>query len=199
MNLLNLYYRQDSWTTNYQDISKLDYSLGSSIFSVTPPKADMLWYGNKVLIGDSPYVISYSEEGYEQIKKMQEDDEKAINDYWGSQPEINESDFQKQLQEARKRAEKNTGNKVMEIWELAKYRLNKRIPNNLTFEERKKLLINSAEWNGLIYKNNNRIKEEENKGSHGRVSFWALGIGSYDSEELFGLTKREELIQKLIC
>ena len=159
--LLNLYYRQDSWTTNYQDISKLDYSLGSSIFSVTPPKADMLWYGNKVLIGDSPYVISYSEEGYEQIKKMQEDDEKAINDYWGSQPEINESDFQKQLQEARKRAEKNPGNKVMEIWELAKYRLNKRIPNNLTFEERKKLLINSAEWNGLIYKNNNRIKEEE--------------------------------------
>ena len=36
----------------------------------------------------------------------------------------------------------------------------------------------------------NRIKEEENKGSHGRLSFWALGIGSYDSEELFGLTKR---------
>ena len=31
----------------------------------------------------------------------------------------------------------------MHIWELAKYRLNKKIPNTLTFEERKVCLINS--------------------------------------------------------
>lgn len=37
--LLNLYYRNDSWVTKYQDISKLDYSLGSSIFTVKPPIA----------------------------------------------------------------------------------------------------------------------------------------------------------------
>ena len=35
-----------------------------------------------------------------------------------------------------------------------------------------------------------RIHEEEAKGSHGRLSFWALGIDDYDSDELFKLTKR---------
>lgn len=35
-----------------------------------------------------------------------------------------------------------------------------------------------------------RIRLEEEKGSHGRLSFWALGIGNYDSNEMFQLTKR---------
>ena len=35
-----------------------------------------------------------------------------------------------------------------------------------------------------------RIKMEENKGSHGRLSFWALGIDNYEQEELFQLTNR---------
>ncbi len=35
-----------------------------------------------------------------------------------------------------------------------------------------------------------RIHEEEESGSHGRLTFWALGTDSYDSEELFQLTDR---------
>ena len=35
-----------------------------------------------------------------------------------------------------------------------------------------------------------RIRQEEKKGSHGRLSFWALGIANYDSNELFELTDR---------
>lgn len=35
-----------------------------------------------------------------------------------------------------------------------------------------------------------RIKEEESKGSHGRLSFWAIGVEDYDSSELFTLTNR---------
>lgn len=35
-----------------------------------------------------------------------------------------------------------------------------------------------------------RIQKEEEKGTHGRLSFWALGIGDYDSAEMFQLTKR---------
>lgn len=35
-----------------------------------------------------------------------------------------------------------------------------------------------------------RIQQEEQKGSRGRLSFWALGIGDYDSDEMFMLTKR---------
>lgn len=35
-----------------------------------------------------------------------------------------------------------------------------------------------------------RIRQEEEKGSHGRLSFWALGIDNYDQNELFKLTNR---------
>lgn len=35
-----------------------------------------------------------------------------------------------------------------------------------------------------------RIQEEENKGSNGRLKFWALGVDDYDKDELFRLTNR---------
>lgn len=35
-----------------------------------------------------------------------------------------------------------------------------------------------------------RIQQEEHKEPRGRLSFWALGIGDYDSNEMFMLTKR---------
>ena len=35
-----------------------------------------------------------------------------------------------------------------------------------------------------------RIHEEENKGTHGRLKFFALGVNDYDKETLFKLTKR---------
>jgi uncharacterized protein YegL len=35
-----------------------------------------------------------------------------------------------------------------------------------------------------------RIQEEESKGSHGRLKFFALGVPGYDKETLFSITKR---------
>ncbi len=35
-----------------------------------------------------------------------------------------------------------------------------------------------------------RIREEEAKGAHGKLKFWALGVRGYDKETLFRLTKR---------
>lgn len=35
-----------------------------------------------------------------------------------------------------------------------------------------------------------RIQAEENKGSHGKLKFWALGVPGYDKDTLFRLTKR---------
>lgn len=159
--LLNLYYRNDSWITNYQDISKLDYSFGSSIFAVKAPIVEQLWYGNKPTTSESPYVVRYQDADYQRIEEMQYNEEKAINNYWNSQPELHEMDFQSQLQEAIEREKNDPHEKVIPIWELAKYRLNKKIPKNLTFKERKKLLTNSIEWNGWIHKNNKHLTEEE--------------------------------------
>lgn len=35
-----------------------------------------------------------------------------------------------------------------------------------------------------------RIREEESKGTHGKLKFFALGVNGYDKETLFSLTKR---------
>ena len=159
--LLNLYYRNESWVTTYQDISKLDYSMGSAIFTVKPPVANQLWHGNSPTITESPYVVSYQDADYQRIEEMQRKEEQALNDYWINQPELREPAFQAQLQEAVEREKKDPHQRVMHIWELAKYRLNKKIPNTLTFEERKVCLINSKEWNGWINQHNKHLSADE--------------------------------------
>ena len=154
--LLNIYYRNESWITKHQDISKKDYSMGSTIFSVEAPKTDQLWHGNNPIESESPFVVKYTDEGYKQIKEIQNKEYTALNDYWKSQPELQDPDFQIQLQKASK-----SGQRVMHIWELAKYRLNKKIPVSLPFEERKELLINSIEWKGWIHQHNDHLSEDE--------------------------------------
>lgn len=159
--LLNLYYRNDSWVTKHQDISKFDYSMGSAIFTVKPPVANQLWYGNIPTISESPYVVSYRDADYQKIEEMQHCEEQALNDYWIKQPEIHEPAFQNQLQSAVEREKRDPSQRVMHICELAKYRLNKKISNDLPFEERKVRLINSEEWNGWIHQHNEHLSEDE--------------------------------------
>lgn len=72
--LLNLYYRNDSWITAQQDISKIDYSMGSSIFTVKAPTSNQLWYGNNPTISESPYVAAYQDTDYQRIEKMQQEE-----------------------------------------------------------------------------------------------------------------------------
>lgn len=157
--LLNIYYRNDSWITKYKDISKFDYSMGSAIFAVKYPVADQLWYGNNPTICESPYVVCYNDVDYQKIAEMQRKEEHALQDYWSKQPEIKEPAFQVQLQKAIER-EKNGSHQIY-FGELAKYRLNKKIPSTLAFEERKTLLINSEEWKGWIHQHNKHLSAEE--------------------------------------
>ncbi|MBS6114283.1 hypothetical protein [Thomasclavelia spiroformis] len=161
--LLNIYYRNESWITKYNDISKIDYSMGSAVFTVKSPVAKQIWYDNDIAISDSPYVVRYKEDGYQHIKEIQENEKQALNDYWNRQPELSEPEFQKQLNEAKERERKNPQERVIHIWELAKYRLNKKIPEDLPFEERRKILLRSEEWNGngWINQNNEHLSAEE--------------------------------------
>lgn len=144
--LLNLYYRNDSWVTKYQDISKQDYSMGSSLFAVKAPVVNQPWYGNTPTYSESPYVVTYSDQDYQRIEAIQQQEHQALNDYWVNQPELHEPDFLAQLQTALDREKNDPKQRVMHIWELAKYRLNKKFPPTLPFEERKALLIHSDEW-----------------------------------------------------
>ncbi|MBP1639489.1 MAG: hypothetical protein H6Q17_1072 [Bacteroidetes bacterium] len=154
--LLNIYYRNDSWIIKYNDISKLDYSMGSAIFSVKSPEANQLWYGNNPTISESPYVATYKDDYYQKIEAMQREEEQVLENYWSKQPEVNEPAFITQLQKA-----SEGGQRVMIIWELEKYRLNKKIPNTLSFEDRKSRLITSEEWNGWIHQHNKHLSEDE--------------------------------------
>ena len=159
--LLNLYYRKDSWIVNVNEVHNANFSMGSALFSVIPPEKGQLWYGNNPVNSESPYVVKYVESDYKQIEELQQKGNQAINRYIISQPELNEEGFVRQLLAAAKKAEEDPKQRVMVIWEITKYRMNKKIPSSLPFDEKKKRLLNSREYNGFIYQNNSHLKPEE--------------------------------------
>ena len=159
--LLNIYYRNESWVTEYQNMPKLDYSMGSGIFAVQPPAVNQLWHGNIPTFSESPYVVKYQDADYQRIEELQQKGKQALSDYWTSQPELKEPAFQAQLRDATEREKDDPQQRVMLIWELAKYRLNKKIPRNLPYDQRKERLITSPEWNGWIHQHNNYLIADE--------------------------------------
>lgn len=159
--LLNLYFRKDSWVVKYQDLSKQEYSLGSTLFAVKPPVTDQLWYGNQPLVSESPYVVAYQEEVYKHIEGAQKAERDAQVDYWLRQPELNEPEFVALINAELEKKKQDPSYRVLLIWELAKYRLNKMFPKELPFEERKARLINSEAWRGKINQQNKHLAPEE--------------------------------------
>lgn len=159
--LLNLYYRKDTWIMKYQDITKHDYSLGSSFFAVKAPVADQLWYGNQPQMSESPYVVSYNDYDYKRITDIRRKEDEALNEYWRTQPELYEPEFIDRLHEAYDREKANPSQRVVPMWELAQYRLNKLLPKTLPFEERKRLFIKSEAWNCWVNQHNKHLSPEE--------------------------------------
>jgi hypothetical protein len=159
--LLNIYLRKDAWVVNYQDLSKQDYSMGSALFAVKPPVTNQLWYGNQPIASDSPFVVAYQEDVYTRIEGAQKAERDAQVDYWVRQPELNEPAFVTLINLELEKKKQDPSYRVLLIWELAKYRLNKKIPKNLPFEERKSRLINSEEWRGRINQQNKHLAPDE--------------------------------------
>ena len=155
--LLNIYYRNDTWTTSFQDVSKIDYSVGSAIFAVTAPATEQPWYGNIPITSQSPYVISYIDSSYKQIEEIQNREKQSVSNFLANQPEMEDPGFHKQLNSVIK--ENRYG--ITVFIELGKYRLNKMLPNSLDFEERKSNLIKSEAWNSWIHQNNKHLSEDD--------------------------------------
>ena len=159
--LLNLYYRNDSWIIKYQELSKTDFSMGSSIFAVKQPEVGQLWYGNTPIVGESPYVVRYQTEDYKRIEAMQKADNEALNNYWQQQPEIKEPEFLAILEKERKKQELDPSHRILYFGELGIYRLKKMLPTHLPFEERKEKDVKSEAWNCWINQHNTHLKPEE--------------------------------------
>ena len=159
--LLNLYLRRDSWVVRYQDLSKQDYSMGSVLFAVKPPMTKQLWYGNMPLASESPFVVAYQEDAYRRIEGAQKAEKDALGNYWRDQPELKEPAFVTLINVVLEKQKQNPSYRAQLLWELAKYRLNKQIPQNLSFEERRSRLINSEAWKGWINQQNKHLAPEE--------------------------------------
>lgn len=153
--LLNLYYRNDSWIISYNDLTNFDFSGGSKIFTVKPPKSNQLWYNNSPVESDSPYFIKYTEATYKEISNIQFKEYKDSINYLNQQPEYKGPAFQALIKN-------NPDFKYIGIFqELFKFRLNKKIPKTLPFLTRKELLIKSQEWKCEINQKNKHLLESE--------------------------------------
>ena len=110
---------------------------------------------------ESPFVMKYTDSCYKQILDANQNMLQEMNKYWLSQPELREPEFIQQIKQAQEKEAIDSHHRVMQLWELAKYRLMKKIPASLSFEERKKLLISSQEWNGQIRLLNPHLNPDE--------------------------------------
>ena len=166
--LLNLYYKNVKLTSKYLEISHLDFSLGSSIFSVKQPSDQYVLsiINNQDITdilqaGESPFIMKYTDACYKQVldanRKMLEEQ----NKYWQSQSELKEPEFIQQITQAKEIEARDPRQRFIPLWELAKYRLRKKIPAFLPFENRKMLLISSQEWNGRIRRQNHHLDAAE--------------------------------------
>lgn len=156
--LLNIYYRNVRWITSYRSLKNDDFSFGSSIFAVKPPVIqEQMWYRNYPVESDSPFKVTYQDDAYRRIQDIQQQEQNALSNYWKNQPELMEPAFQHQLQLAQKNEAEDPRQRVMYIWELASYRLQKKVPKELPFEEKKAKLLNCEEWNGQVYRSNHHV------------------------------------------
>lgn len=166
--LLNIYYRNIRLSSKYIDIHNLDMSFGSKIFSLKLPNQNALVdimngikSDNVLQSGDSPYIAKYTDSYYKQVLSSRQKYVDDLNNYWRNQPELNEMDFIQQMMAAKEIEKKDPAQRVIPLWELCKYRINKKAPANLPFEERKRAFIQSAEWNGEIRMLNKHLSESE--------------------------------------
>lgn len=167
--LLNIYYRNEKINAKFLETNKLDFSFGSKVFSLKKP--DMNKYTVDVVNGktisgvlesdDSPYIFKYTDSSYHQILEATKRSVEMRMEYINSQPELKEPEFQQQLKESYEREKIDKQHRMIIAWELCKYRINKRLPASLPFEIRKKLFIESSEFNGRIRTKNNHKSEAE--------------------------------------
>ena len=135
--------------------------MGSAIFAVMPPVAKQIWYENQPQESESPYVVTYTDEAYNRITEIQNQELKDLQAYWQEQPELKDPEFVSYFQTVVDDAKQKSSERIMGIWELAKFRLNKQLPASLSFEERKSKLLSSDAWNCWINQHNQHLQPEE--------------------------------------
>lgn len=167
--LLNIYFKNQTINTKYLDTNNLDFSFGSKVFSLKKPDLNKYTVDvvngkeiNDTLISDeSPYIFKYTDSSYHQILDANKQSINKKLEYINSQPEFQEVEFQKQLHDSMEKEKIDKHHRLIWSWELCKYRINKKFPATLPFEIRKKMFVESYEFNGRIRSSNNHLKANE--------------------------------------
>ena len=166
--LLNIYLKKPTVTSNYSNMWHLDLSFGSAIFSVRQPDSKYVTeiINNRDVTGvmraeESPFILKYTDDAYKQILDMNSNMNKEMHRYWCSQPEQKNPEFIQQIKQAQERERINPQDKYVPFYVLAQYRLRKKIPESLPFEEKKKRFISSPEWNGMTRQINHHLNEDQ--------------------------------------
>ena len=105
--------------------------------------------------------MKYRDDIYKQVIEADKQSRENRINYFQTQPECTEDAFIEQLSQAIERAKKDPTQRFLPMWELGIYRINKNIPRNLPFDERKRLFINSPEFNSQIHQRNVHKTESE--------------------------------------
>lgn len=142
--------------------------MGSKVFSLRQPSQQHVVdaingieaVGN-LSSEDSPYVMKYRDDIYKQVIEADKQSRENRIKYFKTQPECTEEAFIEQLSQAIERAKKDPTQRFLPMWELGIYRINKKIPRNLPFEERKRLFVNSPEFKSQIHQRNHHKTESE--------------------------------------
>lgn len=166
--LLNLYYRNIKLTSKYLEVSNLNFSFGSSIFSIKRPNdryvIDVIngkEFNELLTSEESPLILKFTDQIYHDLIEINKNIKKKLTDFLQQQPEFNEPEFCNIVEKGINREKLNPNEKFFILRELCKYRLNKKIPNTLTFEKRKSLFIKSDEWNAKIRQKNKHLLENQ--------------------------------------
>lgn len=90
---------------------------------------------------------------------------------------------------------------MIPLWELAKYRINKLIPNSLSFEEQKALLINSDAWKCSVHQQNKHLAIDEitNDNIRGEIESAAIHWGIEMSKQYQGFRWVPFAITRSMC
>lgn len=167
--LLNIYFKNQKINTKFFEEKNVDFSFGSKVFSIRRPDVNKYTMDavsgreiNGILESDeSPYIFKYTDYSYHQILDANKQAIDKKMEYINSQPEFQEIEFQKQLQESIEKEKTDKHHRMIWSWELCKYRINKKFPSTLPFEVRKKMFVESYEFNGRIRSANNHLKADE--------------------------------------
>ena len=161
--------------------------MGSKVFSLKQPNQQYVIdvINGKETAGnlsseDSPYVMKYTDDIYKQVIQADKQSRENRIKYLQSQPEFQEQAFIEQLSQSMEIAKKDPSQRLMPMWELGIYRINKKIPRDLPFEERKRLFVNSPEFKSQIHQRNQHKTEseltEENIQNEIDSAGWRYGI-----------------------